>query len=158
MPPLRERSEDIPLLLAHFIGLFSKENDTPLLSIEPGALRMLQAFAWPGNIRELRNFCENAVVVRRGGRLTEYDLESKFRGVALAGQAGDGAVVDPRAPAAPGNWAGNFSVEENEKRLLREALLKARGNRTAAAALMGISRRTLHRKIVQWPDLDVIDR
>ncbi len=157
-PPLRERSEDIPLLLAHFIGLFSKENDTPLLSIEPGALRMLQAFAWPGNIRELRNFCENAVVVRRGGRLTEYDLESKFRGVALAGQAGDGAVVDPRAPAAPGNWAGNFSVEENEKRLLREALLKARGNRTAAAALMGISRRTLHRKIVQWPDLDVIDR
>ena len=157
-PPLRERSEDIPLLLAHFIGLFSKENDTPLLSIEPGALRMLQAFAWPGNIRELRNFCENAVVVRRGGRLTEYDLESKFRGVALAGQAGDGAVVDPRAPAAPGNWAGNFLVEENEKRLLREALLKARGNRTAAAALMGISRRTLHRKIVQWPDLDVIDR
>jgi two-component system, NtrC family, response regulator AtoC len=158
MPPLRERSEDIPLLLAHFIGLFSKENNSPLVSIEPGALRMLQAFAWPGNIRELRNFCENAVVVRRGGRLTEYDLESKFRGVALAGQAGDGAAVVPGAPAAPVNWAGNFSVEENEKRLLREALLKARGNRTAAAALMGISRRTLHRKIVQWPDLDVIDR
>jgi DNA-binding protein Fis len=51
-----------------------------------------------------------------------------------------------------------LSVEENEKRLLREALLKARGNRTRAAKFMGISRRTLHRKLAQWPELDVIDR
>src|SRR5690606_31627700 len=80
MPPLRERREDIPLLLAHYIKVFSEENGVPPLSIEPGALATLQAYPWPGNIRELRNFCENAVVLRRGGRLTEFDLDPKFRG------------------------------------------------------------------------------
>jgi DNA-binding NtrC family response regulator len=154
MPPLRERADDIPLLLAHFIRFFSQENGVPPLTIEPGAIRTLQAYAWPGNIRELRNFCENAVVLRRGGSLTEYDLEPRFRGEVAADAASSGAPVQPGA--AP---AGNsLSVEENEKRLLREALLKARGNRTKAAELMGVSRRTLHRKIAQWPELDVVDR
>ena len=154
MPPLRERAEDVPPLLAHFIRVFSQENGVPPLTIEPGALRTLQAYAWPGNIRELRNFCENAVVLRRGGSLTEYDLEPKFRGEtppAAAAEPGGGAG----APPPP---AGSLSVEENEKRLLREALLKSRGNRTKAAELMGVSRRTLHRKIAQWPELDVVDR
>jgi DNA-binding protein Fis len=64
-----------------------------------------------------------------------------------------GIAVPLPAPAA----APSLSVEENEKRLLREALLKARGNRTRAAALLGLSRRTLHRKLAQWPELDVID-
>jgi DNA-binding NtrC family response regulator len=148
MPPLRERTEDIPLLLDHFITIFSKENGYEPLTVEAGALRHLQAYPWPGNIRELRNFAENAVVLRRGGKLTEYDLEPKFRGeqpVGLAVPAGTGPSPQP------------LSVEENEKRLLREALNQARGNRTAAAKLMGVSRRTLHRKIAQWPELDVVD-
>jgi two-component system, NtrC family, response regulator AtoC len=156
-PPLRERPEDIPLLLAHFIRIFSEENGVPPLTVEAGALRVLQAYAWPGNIRELRNFCENAVVLRRGGSLTEYDLEPKFRGeVAASGEVG--RVSDP--PYQMGGAAGgsSLSVEENEKRLLREALLKARGNRTKAAELMGVSRRTLHRKLSQWPELDVTDK
>ena len=149
VPPLRDRAEDIPILLAHYIKIFSDENNVPPLTVEPGALRTLQAYGWPGNIRELRNFAENAVVLRRGGSLTEYDLEPKFR---------DGAAGAP-APAKPGSPAsGHLSVEENEKRLLREALLKVRGNRTRAAELMGISRRTLHRKLAQWPELDVTDK
>ncbi len=153
MPPLRERPEDVPLLLAHFIKLFSDENGVPPLTVEAGALRTLQAYAWPGNIRELRNFCENAVVMRRGGSLTEYDLEPKFRG-----QPTPAVVSTSGAPAATAPGGDSFSVEENEKRLLREALHKARGNRTKAAELMGISRRTLHRKIAQWPELDVTDK
>jgi DNA-binding NtrC family response regulator len=153
MPPLRERAEDVPLLLDYYMKLFSEENNVPPLTIEPGAMRHLQAYAWPGNIRELRNFVENAVVLRRGGRLTEFDLEPKFRGGAVpAGPASTAAAPAPETMANP------LSVEENEKRLLREALIKARGNRTKAAQFMGISRRTLHRKLAQWPELDVIDR
>jgi len=150
LPPLRDRPDDIPLLLAHYLKIFSEENGSPLVTLELGALRTLQSYRWPGNIRELRNFCENVVVTRRGGSLTEYDLDAKYRAIpAAAGASGDSA------DAAAGNH--HLSVEENEKRLLREALIKARGNRTLAAEFMGISRRTLHRKLAQWPELDVTD-
>ena len=149
LPPLRQRGEDIPLLLAHYLKLFAEENGTTAPTLEPGAIRTLQAYAWPGNIRELRNFCENAVVTRRGGSLTEYDLDPKYRN----------GGTSPTTPAVPGGAPVNqLSVEENEKRLLREALIKVRGNRTRAAELMGISRRTLHRKLAQWPELDVTDK
>jgi len=158
MPPLRERAEDIPLLLAHFIKLFSEENGVPPLSVEPGALRTLQAYPWPGNIRELRNFCENAVVLRRGGSLTEYDLEPKFRSPVMAAASGPPAGQESGLASHTAAASSSLSVEENEKRLLREALVKARGNRTKAAELMGVSRRTLHRKIAQWPELDVMDK
>ncbi|MBI2516687.1 MAG: sigma-54-dependent Fis family transcriptional regulator [Opitutae bacterium] len=146
-PALRERPEDIPLLLEHFIRQFAQENGFTPVQIEPGAMRYLQAYAWPGNIRELRNFSENIVVTRRDATLNEFALEPKFRGEAVTG------------PAAPMPASANpLSVEENEKRLLREALIKAHGNRTKAAEFLGISRRTLHRKIAQWPELDVVDR
>ena len=150
MPPLRQRTEDIPALVAHFIKIFSEENGVPPLEIEPGAMKTLQAYPWPGNIRELRNFCENAVVLRKGGKLTEFDLDPRFRGAAPAGAASGGAEE--------GGPSQTLSVEQNEKRLLREALIKSRGNRTKAAELMGISRRTLHRKLAQWPELDVTDK
>ena len=146
-PALRERPEDIPVLLDHFIRQFAKENAYDPVTIEPGAMRHLQLYPWPGNIRELRNFSENIVVLRRGGSLSEFDLEPKFRG--------EGDRPPPLHSPPPTN---PLSVEENEKRLLREALIKARGNRTQAADLLGISRRTLHRKIAQWPELDVVDR
>ena len=174
MPPLRERRDDIPLLLAHYLKIFGEENKLPLITVEPGALRHLQAYPWPGNIRELRNFTENAVVLHRGGKLTEYDLEPRFRGEVLAlpaggsssASAGGGAGTTSAAMNAPSGASNggpastgpSLSIHDNEKRLLREALIKARGNRTRAAELMGISRRTLHRKLADWPELDVIDK
>ena len=89
--------------------------------------------------------------------LNEYDLDPKYRGVAPppTGTTSGGAASVPHGTDVSG--AGSLSIEENEKRLLREALIKTRGNRTKAAEIMGISRRTLHRKIAQWPELDVLD-
>jgi DNA-binding NtrC family response regulator len=116
-------------------------------------MKTLKAYPWPGNIRELRNFCENAVVLRKGGKLSEFDLDPRFRATPTspdaAARAGDGA---------PAGQVPTLSVEQNEKRILREALIKSRGNRTKAAELMGISRRTLHRKLARWPELDVVDK
>lgn len=151
MPPLRERTEDIQLLLNHFIGEFARENGLPEPQFEAETLRILQAYRWPGNIRELRNFAENTVVMQRGGKVTPYDLDPRF--VLHAANAQGGTV--PGADAATTSAASPLSLEENEKRLLRNALLQANGNRTEAAKMLGMSRRTLHRKLNQWPDLDV---
>jgi two-component system response regulator AtoC len=153
MPALRDRQEDIPALLAHFIKIFSEENGVPPIEIEPGAMKTLKAYPWPGNIRELRNFCENAVVLRKGGKLSEFDLDPRFRATPASPEAAARA-----GDAAPAGQVPTLSVEQNEKRILREALIKSRGNRTKAAELMGISRRTLHRKLAQWPELDVVDK
>ncbi len=98
LPPLRDRADDVPMLLAHYIKVFSDENGVPPLTIEPGAMGTLQAYAWPGNIRELRNFCENAVVMRRGGSISEFDLEPKFRDGPVGGAPGGGAGNAPAQP------------------------------------------------------------
>ncbi len=145
MPPLRDRPDDIPVLLNHFIKQFAEENNVPQVEIEPDAMKTLQAYRWPGNIRELRNFAENTVVMKRGGRLSLYDLDHRF----IENPQPDQAAVQSMPMSNP------LSVEENEKRLLRNALVQAKGNRTQAARLLGMSRRTLHRKLNQWPDLDV---
>lgn len=146
LPPLRKRKEDLPVLLNHYIDYFAKENELPRIELTAGALRALKAYRWPGNIRELRNFCENTVVLKRGSQVTEHDLDLKYLG------GGDPAAAEdlPSFDSSP-----TLSREANEKRLLRNALIKANGNRTNAAKLMGISRRTLHRKLLQWPELDV---
>lgn len=145
LPALREREDDLPLLLQHYIDYFSDENGFEPVRLSDGAIKVLMAYSWPGNIRELRNFCENVVVLKRGSEVTEYDLDPKYM------RSDD---VDTGVFQLPGT-SSSLSKEENEKRLLRNALIKVNGNRTKAAELMGISRRTLHRKLVQWPELDV---
>jgi DNA-binding NtrC family response regulator len=89
-------------------------------------------------------------VLRKGGKLTEFDLDPRFRGAPGSAPSAGGT--------ADAGSASTLSVEQNEKRILREALIKSRGNRTKAAEMMGISRRTLHRKLAQWPELDVTDK
>ncbi len=144
LPSLRERRDDIPLLLAHYLRKFATENGVAAPRLSPATVTVLCEHAWPGNIRELRNAAENLVVLHPGKEIQPTDLDPRLR--------------LPAAPATPSlvpaGLAHPLDREENEKRLLREALAQAHGNRTKAAELMGISRRTLHRKLVQWPELD----
>jgi two-component system response regulator AtoC len=145
LPPLRERQQDLPVLLNHYMNHFAEENQLPVIELTEAAIGVLCAYRWPGNIRELRNFCENTVVLKRGKQVTEYDLDPKYHNQSEA------SAAEPE----PLSSSPTLSKEANEKRLLRNALIKANGNRTHAAELMGISRRTLHRKLIQWPELDV---
>tara|TARA_Y100000022_G_scaffold193103_1_gene195985 strand:+ start:6 stop:1205 length:1200 start_codon:yes stop_codon:yes gene_type:complete len=142
LPPLRERGDDLTLLLTHFLSEYSAENgfDPPSLSSDTFAI--LKNYSWPGNVRELRNFCENLVVLKRGKEITPYDLDPRF------------TTLSPSVDSNKNEIKTSLSVEENEKQLLRNALLESHGNRTKAAELMGISRRTLHRKLDRWPELD----
>ena len=149
LPPLRDRVDDIPLLLGHFIEQFAAENELPGVQLTAKAMAALQLYRWPGNIRELRNFCENLVVLKQGGEVNEYDLDPRFLYPQEAEDLGSDTDTPMYTPPS-----GTLSKEENEKRLLRNALVQARGNRTKAAQLMGISRRTLHRKLIKWPELD----
>ena len=144
LPALRHRQEDLIPLLKHYIKQFSDENGVSPVHLTEGALEALRNYRWPGNIRELRNFCENVVVLKRGSEVTEYDLDAKY-----SLEEDDAVQSEAIAPVA------SLSKTDNEKKLLRNALVKANGNRTRAAELMGISRRTLHRKLAQWPELDV---
>lgn len=149
LPSLIDRKEDIPLLLKHYIDVFSQENGFSSLELSKEALNILVEYAWPGNIRELRNFCENIVILKQGQILIPEDLEAKFFNV-------ENNNNQSQCQGDKGNvlLTTNFSLDMNEKQLLRNALLKCGGNRTKAAQLMGISRRTLHRKILKWPELD----
>jgi len=145
LPSLRERREDIPLLMAHYLRRFAAENGVEPPRLSPAAAAALAAHPWPGNIRELRNAAENLVVLLPGREVAVVDLDPRFR-------------ASPAPAPVPGTPAATASLdrEDNERRLLREALTRAGGNRTKAAELMGISRRTLHRKLLQWPELDTL--
>ena len=143
LPPLRERGNDLLLLITHFLKYYSEENEFEVPRINKATNSILQKYNWPGNIRELRNFCENLVILKRGQEVFPYDLDSRF--TLLENSVEKVGVVS----------VSSLSVEENEKRLLRDALIESDGNKTKAAQLLGMSRRTLHRKLDRWPELDL---
>ena len=142
MPPLRERKEDIPLLVRGFLRHFCKANNKPLVDLTADAMDALLTYNWPGNVRELRTAIEHGVVMATGPKITLRDLPPAVRQAA-------GASL-PRgisAAKAFGEKSSPLDLHETEKKLIMQALATTNGNVTAAAKKLGISRRTLHRKI-----------
>jgi DNA-binding NtrC family response regulator len=137
LPPLRERAGDIPLLAQNFLREFAKETGKDVKDFTIEALETLIGYSWPGNVRELRSALEHAVVLARGDRITVRDLPPSVRsGVAASGGNPQRLLTQP-----------DLTVKEAEKQLIVRALKEANGNRTQAAARIGMSRRTLHRKL-----------
>ncbi|HEV3410327.1 MAG TPA: helix-turn-helix domain-containing protein [Chthoniobacterales bacterium] len=142
MPPLRERKEDIPLLVRNFLRHFCKVNEKPLLELTADAMNILLTYDWPGNVRELRTAIEHGVVMANGPKITVRELPMSVRqGAARNLPAGFAA------PRALGEKTNPLDLHETERRLIAQALASTEGNITAAAKKLGISRRTLHRKI-----------
>mgnify|MGYP001564569064 CR=1 FL=1 len=137
LPALRDRRADIPLLAQAFLREFAAENDKPVKDFTADALDTLINHAWPGNVRELRTAIEHAVVLCRGSTITVRDLPPNVRPAAGASAGGLAAVL-----ARP-----DVTVHEAEKELIVRALKECDGNRTRAAKKIGMSRRTLHRKL-----------
>jgi len=136
VPPLRERAEDIPLLVDAFLKEFCRENEKPLLRISPQTMTLLQRFPWPGNVRQLRNVIEGMVVMAEADELTPLNLPEEVR------QAADrDAVIRIRSGA---------SLEEAEKQIIESTLLATKGNKAQAARILGLGRKTLYRKIEEY--------
>lgn len=138
LPPLRDRRDDVPLLVKAFLDEFNRENSKSVREISPEAMNVFLAYDWPGNVRELRNAVEQMVVLARAERLTLRDVPAAVRGAA------DLTKISAVRPGI------TMTVEEAEKQLIIQALKEMDGNRTHAAQKIGISRRTLHRKLKQY--------
>jgi len=140
LPALRERRSDIPLLANAFVREFARENQKTIKQIIPQAMELLMNYAWPGNVRELRAAIEGAVVLCRGQEIAPADLPENIR-------RGDDASLGPGTSAG---FPPAQTVQEAEKQLIMRALKEAEGNRTLAAKRIGMSRRTLHRKLHEY--------
>ena len=140
LPPLRERREDIPLLARHFLRETAAENDKPFRELTSDAMKCLLSCDWPGNVRELRAAIEHGVVMAGGTKVTLRDLPASVRD-----SAGAEAQTLAHLP---------YNLGDTELSLIRRALADSKGNRTIAAQKLGISRRTLHRKLREHPGLD----
>ncbi|MDX1395877.1 MAG: sigma-54 dependent transcriptional regulator [Gemmatimonadota bacterium] len=139
LPPLRERRADIPLIAEHLLGELAREAgavESPRFS--PDAMALLTAYAWPGNVRELRNAIGRAVTLATGGDIAPDHLPEKIRR-----DAGAAAIVTGAADR-------HLSLRELERVYVLEVLERAGGNRSRAAELLGLDRKTLYRKLNEW--------
>jgi DNA-binding NtrC family response regulator len=134
VPPLRERKDDLPLLIKEFTEHFAKENGKPVTGIDEKARAVLFNYNWPGNIRELKNCIESAVVMCRTSIITRGDLPPSLSGLDTA----DEAVI--KIPLGT-------TLEKAEKKIVRETLSFQKGNKSRTAEILGIGRKTLDRKL-----------
>jgi len=134
VPPLRDRSDDIPLLVEHFVGKFSEKNRREVAGVTPECMRLLCSYSWPGNVRQLENAIERGVILMRGEHLTEKSLPipiQKQSNDHLEGEAGP-------------------SLQAQEKVLILKTLEETGGNKSEAARRLGITRKTLQNKLNKY--------
>jgi transcriptional regulator with PAS, ATPase and Fis domain len=140
IPPLRERAGDVEILALHFLGELAAAHGLPAARLSPAAAATLRAHSWPGNVRELKNVLERALVVSEGG---EIDV----RHLALGGRTGRARREEECAGGTIEVPSTGRSLKSVEAELVRLTLNLTRGNKSAAARVLGISRPTLHRMI-----------
>jgi len=139
-PSLRQRKEDIPLLVSAFLKQFAEDNGKPVPEITPEAMEALLRYDWPGNVRKLRNVIENCVVMTTGPKIGLRNIPPEVR----EASDGGGALSSSKFIPAKGSL---YNLKQTEYKLILQALEETGGNVTQAAKKLGISRRTLHRKI-----------
>ena len=139
LPPLRDRQEDIPLLIDHYLKKFRKENNKSSLEIDKNAIKVLQKYLWPGNIRELRNCIENMVVLAKTDVLSADDIPEKI----VFSLQSNVNLLNPGSNS-------KLNIKNREKELIIKALDETKNNRSKAAEILGLSRRTLYRKLQKY--------
>ena len=133
IPPLRERTEDIPLLIDHFLNIYCRKYNKPLKRIAPASLRKLESYPWPGNVRELQHVIERAVIMSDSPVLRPTDLF-----LSAPDAAGDILSLE------------NYNLEEVEKAIIKKAVTKHKGNISRAAKELGLSRTALYRRLQKY--------
>jgi two-component system response regulator HydG len=138
VPPLRDRRDDVPLLVQHFIHVYAEKNGKSITGCTQGALRDLSDYGWPGNVRELENAIERAVVMTRGTVIDEDALPREVRDAT-------GGSMSSGSPAL--SFAVGTPLAEIEMRVIRETLRHTKGDKRLAAKLLGIATRTIYRRL-----------
>ena len=156
-PALRDHREDIALLVARFLKESASANGIAVSGIEPAALKALEDYSWPGNVRQLRNVVEKMVLLASGPKLTVADLPLEITSPDLSSRSStptQAPVAPPPtptpAPATPTQTQGAGTLADGERAQILDALERCKYNKTKAAALLGISRRTVLRKLKEW--------
>ncbi len=139
LPPLREHPEDIPLLAQHYVQLFSKENQRSVCRISKEAMDLLVGYNWPGNIRELENKIEQAIILAEGDILLPQHFSPEIQKAKVADNSGDTIQLKV-----------GTSLRDVEKEMILRTLSKVGGNKTKAAEILGIGTRTLYRKLEEY--------
>ncbi|MFP5265718.1 MAG: sigma 54-interacting transcriptional regulator [Blastocatellia bacterium] len=139
LPALRERREDIPLLATHFLEVYKKRSNKNITGITKKAMAWLRRYDWPGNVRELENAVERAVIIAQGRMIAIDDLPHAVKGA----EASKTIEVEVGA-----------TIDEVEKRVILQTLVYTRGDRSRAAQILGIGRKTLYRKLQQYNHLE----
>ena len=141
LPPLRERIDDLELLCAHFLAAFARRFALERPTLAPDVVAALQAYDWPGNVRELGNVMERASILARGGEIQLEHLPSELRGSPASSSLQSDEAAESEL---------DLSLRTAEREQIRRALDSAGGRRVLAARLLGLSRRTLYRKLDKY--------